>query len=105
MQQLLNDAPGVFFAGAGHTHRAKRTRGDVGAGVDYLETGACKAYPGGYTVLHVYSGGYQVNFHRLSSEDALAWTARARWAMYGFEPEALLGALSDRNYVVNRVIA
>ncbi|WP_256381105.1 hypothetical protein [Corynebacterium sp. HMSC064E07] len=41
----------------------------------------------------------------MSSEDALAWTARARWAMYGFEPEALLGELSDRNYVVNRVIA
>ncbi len=105
LQQLLNDAPGVFFAGAGHTHRAKRTRGDIGAGVDYLETGACKAYPGGYTLLHVYSGGYQVNFHRLNSEDALAWTARARWAMYGFEPEALLGELADRNYVVNRVIA
>lgn len=105
LQQLLNDAPGVFFSGAGHTHRAKRTRGDFGAGMDYVETGACKAYPGGYTLLHVYTGGYQVNFHRVSSDDALAWTARARWAMYGFEPEALLGELGDRNYVVKRAIA
>ncbi|MDO5030594.1 MAG: metallophosphoesterase [Corynebacterium sp.] len=105
LQRLLNDAPGVFFSGAGHTHRAKRTRGDIGAGVDYVETGACKAYPGGYTLLHVYTGGYQVNFHRVSSDDALSWTARARWAMYGFEPEALLGELGDRNYVVKRAIA
>lgn len=102
LQQILNDAPGVFFAGAGHTHRAKRTRGDVGSGVDYLETGATKAYPGGYTLLHVYSGGYQVNFHRVHSPEALAWTARARWAVYGLEPEALLGKLQDRNYVVDR---
>lgn len=104
LQQVLNDAPGVFFAGSGHTHRAKRTRGDIGAGVDYLETGACKAYPGGYTLLHVYTGGYQVNFHRVSTADALAWTARARWAVWGFEPEALLGQVTDRNYVVSRQI-
>lgn len=56
LQEMLNDAPGVFFAGAGHTHRAARTKGDFGSGVDYLETGACKAYPGGYTLMHVYSG-------------------------------------------------
>lgn len=105
LQQVLNDAPGVFFAGAGHTHRVKCTRGDIGAAVVYLETGACKAYPGGYTLLHIYTGGYQVNFHRVSSPMALSWTARARWAIWGSEPEALIGQVSDRNYVVSRQIA
>lgn len=104
LQRLLNSAPGVFLVGSGHTHRAKRTKGDFGAGVDYLETGVCKAYPGGYTLVHIYTGGYQVNFHRVSSEDALSWTARCRWAIWGFEPEALLGRVSDRNYVVRRRI-
>lgn len=102
LQEMLNDASCVFFAGAGHTHRAARTKGDFGSGVDYLETGACKAYPGGYTLMHVYSGGYQINFHRVNTPGALEWVARARWAVYGLEPEALLGDTADRNYVVNR---
>ncbi|NLG55829.1 MAG: hypothetical protein GX542_09315, partial [Rhodococcus sp.] len=102
LQQLHAANPGVFLMLAGHTHRARVTRGDTGARVHYLETGSAAGYPGGYTLIHLYSGGYQVNFHRTSSEDALAWTRRSRFAALTFLPEYTLGSCADRNHTVIR---
>lgn len=102
LQGHLVDAPGAFFMGAGHTHRARRTAPDRAPGVDFVETGAAKAYPGGYTLLHLYEGGYMVNFHRTADEHALEWASRSRWGAYGFEAEYVLGITDHRNYVVHR---
>lgn len=102
LQGHLAAAPGAFMMAAGHTHRARRTAGDVASGVDFVETGSCGGYPGGYTLLRVFSGGYMLNFHRTGGEDALAWDARSRWAGYGLNPEYTLGTVADRNYVVAR---
>ncbi|MBV7295915.1 hypothetical protein KRX51_08335 [Corynebacterium sp. TAE3-ERU12] len=100
LQRVLDDAPGVFLMVAGHTHRCKRTGGDAATTVDFVETAACKDYPGGYTLVHLYTGGYQVNFYRVDKQECLEWAARARWASFGFQPELTLGSLSDRSYVV-----
>ncbi|MEJ5920446.1 MULTISPECIES: metallophosphoesterase family protein [unclassified Corynebacterium] len=105
LQRAIAQAPGVFLVAAGHTHRAKRTSGRVASDVTFVETPAAKAYPGGYTLVHVYSGGYQVNFHRIMNEQALEWASRARWAVWGLEPEPLLGTVQDRNFSVQRRIS
>ncbi|WP_018024852.1 metallophosphoesterase family protein [Corynebacterium ulceribovis] len=102
LQKLHLGAPGVFMMAAGHTHRVRRTKPDTAAHVDYVELGASAGYPGGYTLVHLYTGGFRVNFHRVSSEEALRWAARSRWAAYGIQPEYTLGSVEDRNYVVER---
>lgn len=102
LQTHLAHAPGVFLMGAGHTHRARRTAPDRAPGVDFVETGATKAYPGGYTLLTLFEGGYMVNFHRIAHEHAIEWTSRSRWGAYGLEAEYLLGTTDHRNYVVHR---
>ena len=102
LQAAMAKAPGVFMMAAGHTHRVRRTKPDAAKKVDFVELGASAGYPGGYTLLHLYTGGYMVNFHRTSSPEALAWTARARWAGYGFNPEYTLGTLGHRSYTVAR---
>lgn len=103
---LLQDhfvrAPGVFMSWAGHTHRARRTAPDAAQHVDFVETGSGAGYPGGYTLLHLYTGGYMMNFHRIGTEDALRWSARSRWAGLGLNPEYTLGTTAHRNYVVTR---
>ena len=93
--------PGAAAMFAGHTHRTRRGRADVGH-VDFCERGACLGYPGGYTLLDVREGGYMVTFHRTPARESLDWSARTRWSLLGFEPEYMLGSVDDRNYSVHR---
>ncbi|WP_448852762.1 metallophosphoesterase family protein [Corynebacterium sp. 335C] len=109
LQDIVAAAPGVFMVGAGHTHRANRTAGDAAGsgagaagGVEFPEMGAVTSYPGGYNLLHLHTGGYTLNFHRTATPEALAWTARSRWAAFGFNPEYLLGDCAERNFTVER---
>lgn len=102
LQDHYTRAPGVFMQWAGHTHRARRTAPDAARHVDFVETGSNGGYPGGYTLLRLYTGGYMMNFHRIGTEDALRWSARSRWAGLGINPEYTLGTTAHRNYVVHR---
>ncbi|WP_227984056.1 metallophosphoesterase [Nocardia spumae] len=101
LQRLYQSTPGVFFHHAGHTHRNRRTRPDIPLGVEFLEVGAVKEYPGGYTLLRLYEGGYMVNFHKTRTADALRWSARSRAEYVGLMPEYTLGTTADRNHVVD----
>lgn len=102
LQLLQRQSPGVFLHVAGHTHRMRRDRADLpGAHTRYLETAACAAYPGGYTLLHLYQGGYLVNFWRPTDTDALDWLFRSRWQAMGLGAHLMLGATADRNHVVD----
>lgn len=101
LQESLAATPGAAAMFAGHTHRTRRGRADVGH-VDSCERGACLGYPGGYTLLDVREGGYMVTFHRTPSRESLDWSARTRWSLAGFEPEYMLGSTEDRNYSVHR---
>lgn len=95
-------APGVFLHHAGHTHRFRRTSSPVATGVEFLEVGAAKEYPGCYAVLEVRTGGYQITTHALPGADALAWSARSAAEYDGYYPSYVLGSVSDRNHVVLR---
>lgn len=102
LQGHFTRAPGVFMMWAGHTHRARRTSPDAAQHVDFVETASNGGYPGGYTLLHLYTGGYMMNFHRIGTEEALRWSARSRWAGLGINPDYTLGLTDHRNYVAHR---
>ena len=55
----------MFFHHSGHTHRNKRTflLDDAQSpiqSIEFLEVGATKEYPGGYSLVRVYTGGYSL---------------------------------------------
>ena len=83
---------------AGHTHRNNLSRNDETGQVPYFEGGAVKEYPGGYTVVRLFEGGYMANFYKTSSPEARAWSERSRGEYLGLSPSYQLGALSERNW-------
>lgn len=95
--------PGVFLHHAGHTHRNRRSELASAPGVLHQEVAAVKEYPGGFTLLRVHEGGYALNFHKSSSDEARAWSERSRMQIAGTWPQFSLGSrVSDRNVVVER---
>lgn len=102
LQQLYASAPGVFLHHSGHTHRNRRTQPDVAMPVEFIEVGAVKEYPGGYSLLRLYEGGYMLNFYKTRSDLARRWSTRTRGEFYGLFPDYALGTLADRNHVVAR---
>jgi hypothetical protein len=67
LQGLYAQTSGVFFHHSGHTHRNKRTflldgQQNPIESVEFLEVGATKEYPGGYSLLRLYEGGYMVSY-------------------------------------------
>ena len=97
------DHPGVFLHHAGHTHRNKLSSLDGAPGVVHQEVAAVKEYPGGFTLMRVHEGGYALNFHKSSSDEARAWSERSRMQVGGSWPQFALGSqVSDRNLVVDR---
>ncbi|MBY8885407.1 metallophosphoesterase [Streptomyces sp. PTM05] len=102
LEALYRQTPGVFFHHSGHTHRNKRTTMEGSDAVEFLEVAATKEYPGGYTLLKVHSGGYQVTFHKTRSDLARRWSQRTRAEYFGVWPHYTLGTIADRNHTVVR---
>ncbi|RJO72329.1 phosphohydrolase [Nocardia panacis] len=102
LQAMYTSAPGVFLQHSGHTHRNRRTRPDAACAVEFLEVAAVKEYPGGYSLLRLYEGGYMVNFYKMSAEQARRWSATTRGEYLGLYPEYTLGTCADRNHTVER---
>jgi Icc protein len=106
LQQLYAQAPGVFFHHSGHTHRNKRTflldsdQSPIPA-VEFLEVGATKEYPGGYSLLRLYTGGYMVSYYKNRTDLARAWGQRTRHEYYTLYPHYMLGTIADRNHTVS----
>jgi 3',5'-cyclic AMP phosphodiesterase CpdA len=97
-RDLLSGYDNVAGVYAGHTHRNNfSTNVETGA-VPYFEGGAVKEYPGGYTVVRMYEGGYMVNFWKTSTDEARAWSERSRGEYLGLGPDYQLGSLTDRNW-------
>ncbi|HEU5033791.1 MAG TPA: metallophosphoesterase family protein [Mycobacteriales bacterium] len=88
---------GVYSA---HTHRNKRTFSPYAPGVPFVEMGAVKEYPGGYTLVRLFTGGYAVNFYKCRTPAALTWSERSRGEYLNLYPYYTLGSISDRNFVV-----
>jgi hypothetical protein len=102
LEALYAAAPGVFLHHAGHTHRNKRTFAFDRRQVEFLEVAAAKEYPGGYCLLRLHSGGYQVSFHTIRGEAARRWSQRTRAQYLGLYPAYTLGTIADRNHTVTR---
>src|SRR6266511_1601681 len=102
LEALYAAAPGVFLHHAGHTHRNKRTFVAGRRDVEFLEVAATKEYPGGYSLVRVYSGGYQVSFYKARAELARRWSQRTRGEYLGLYPSYTLGTIADRNHTVAR---
>ncbi|MEU6144481.1 metallophosphoesterase family protein [Streptomyces sp. NPDC047081] len=93
-------APGVFLHHAGHTHRNKRTILSRAPHVTLQEVSAVKEYPGGFTLLRIFSGGYALNFYKLRGAEPLEWGERSRRLAGGLWPHHALGrSVTDRNSV------
>ena len=89
---------GVYSA---HTHRNKVTSSPRTPGVPFIEVGAVKEYPGGYSLVEVYEGGYMVNFHKTRADESRAWSERSRGEYLGLYPYYTLGTLAERNFVIS----
>lgn len=83
-----------------HTHRNfVSTAPASGARTVYVENAATKEYPGGYSVLRIYEGGWMRNFHRTACAFCRQWTETTRGEYNGLYPSYTLGSLSTRNFV------
>ncbi len=102
LQSRYERAPGVFLQHSGHTHRNRRTRPDTACAVEFLEVAAVKEYPGGYSLLRLYEGGYMINFYKTRTAAARSWCATTRGEYFGLLPDYTLGTFADRNHVVLR---
>ena len=97
----------MFFHHSGHTHRNKRTflLDDTQSpiqSIEFLEVGATKEYPGGYSLLRLFTGGYMVSYYKNRIPLALAWSQRTRGEYYGLYQHYMLGTIADRNHTVVR---
>jgi hypothetical protein len=107
LQRLYERSPGVFFHHSGHTHRNKRTfmldqdQSPIQS-IEFLEVGATKEYPGGYSLLRLYTGGYIVSYYKNRTNLALAWSQRTRGEYYNLYAHSMLGTIADRNHSVTR---
>ena len=103
---ILDDysrTPGLFLHHAGHTHRNKRTISPIAPDVTHQEIAAGKEYPGGFSLLRLYTGGYALNFYKSRSDLAREWSERSRQQIVGTWPQFALGSsVQDRNTVVER---
>ncbi|PXX71295.1 3',5'-cyclic AMP phosphodiesterase CpdA [Nocardia tenerifensis] len=102
LHAMYRTAPGVFLHHSGHTHRNRLGRPDIGIDVEFLEVAAVKEYPGGYTLLRLYEGGYTANFYKTRSDAARGWSTRTRRQYLGLHPDHSLGSCADRNHVALR---
>jgi hypothetical protein len=84
---------------AGHTHRNNFSHASDTGAVPFFEGGAVKEYPGGFTQVRLFDGGYMVNFFKTSTPDALAWSEVTRGEYLGLAPGYQLGGFADRNWV------
>lgn len=92
--------PGIFLHHAGHTHRNKRTISPLAPKVTLQEIAAGKEYPGGFSLLRLYTGGFALNFYKTRSRQARAWSERSRQEIFGLWPQFALGSsVADRNTV------
>src|SRR4051812_4023373 len=83
-----------------HTHRNFNSYGmKAGNRTPFIENGTSKEYPGGYSVISVYQGGYTRSYFR-PRECAFCreWTETTRQEYFGLAPQYLLGSLGTRNF-------
>jgi hypothetical protein len=82
-----------------HTHRNFDTYGgEAGVRTPFIENGTAKEYPGGYSIVSVYGGGYTRSFFRTACAFCRQWTETTRGEYFGLAPQYMLGSLGTRNF-------
>ena len=103
LQRIFQKAPGVFFMAAGHTHRAHRDAPDLPGGPQFAQFCASTPFPGGFTLMDIYEGGYTVTFHRAPTAQALQQVALSRYKQsLGYYGEYTISRMHDRCFTVKR---
>ncbi|HEX2030735.1 MAG TPA: metallophosphoesterase family protein [Actinomycetota bacterium] len=82
-----------------HTHRNWISYSPWTGRMPILEVGPSKEYPGGYSMIRVYEGGFLRTFHRLGCGFCRRWIETTRWQYLGQYPHYTTGSLRDRNFV------
>ncbi len=98
-QKIAQNGDHVIGIYQAHTHRNNRTTAFETGSVPFYEGAATKEYPGGYTIVSLYEGGYMTNFHPTLDPESRAWSERSRGEYLGLYPYYTLGAFADRNWV------
>lgn len=97
--RMMADFPNVVGVLNSHTHRNFVSYSpSTGARLPYIENGPAKEYPGGYSVLSVYEGGYMRTFRRLTCDFCREWISATRGEYFGLYPLYTLGTLGARNF-------
>lgn len=82
---------------AGHTHRNQCQW--IG-GIPFVEVACVKDFPGGWAEYRIHDRGIAQVFHRAQAPDAVAWAERTRAMFDGYYGPFVMGALSDRSFVI-----
>jgi 3',5'-cyclic AMP phosphodiesterase CpdA len=89
------------FAGyfSGHTHRNRVRRFPATGTTPWVEVACVKDFPGSWAEYRVFDGGVMQVHHRISTDDALAWTEKTRGMFGGVYTDYAFGELDDRNFI------
>lgn len=94
--------PQISATIAGHTHRNLLGYDSSSGRFPWIEVGANKEYAAGFTMLHLYEGGFVREYHRvdcLADDDfCREWTSLSRAQMFGAQFPYMLGQLRARAF-------
>ncbi len=93
-------SPAVVGVLSGHSHRNVRLASDTAPGVPFVETASTKEYPGMWTEVRVYTGGWMQIAHPIDCPECREWYATTTGEYDGSAPEMQMGVLEDRCFVV-----
>jgi len=102
LHQLVLANPQVSATLAGHTHRNLLGYDADTGRFPWIEIGANKEYAAGFTMLHIYEGGFVREYHRTDCEAddnfCREWTSLSRGQMFGGQYPYMLGQLEARAF-------
>jgi len=101
MQDAMDAAaPAVVGALAGHSHRNVRLDAVMVPGVPFVETASTKEYPGMWTEVRVFQGGWMQIAHGIDCPECREWYALTTGEYGGNAPAMQFGRLEDRCFTV-----
>jgi len=93
-------APAVVGVLAGHSHRNARLDALMVPGVPFVETASTKEYPGTWTEVRVFEGGFMQIAHVIDCPECREWYAITTGEYGGNAPAMQFGRLEDRCFTV-----
>lgn len=102
LHDVIKANPQVSATFAGHTHRNLLGYDADTGRLPWVEIGANKEYAAGFTLLHLYEGGFVREYHRVDcvsdSNFCREWTSLSRGQNFGLQFTYMLGELKARAF-------